>query len=386
MTASKSEQGATQAGEASPSETDAPPTHLFERLQARLGDRRGARSDYHVAAYAGYGTPNRVRLRGRVLRGQPVPRGAANDRLWRNLVGIYARLESDEVRGARIQLELGGSTVETITDAEGYYDVWIHPERIGAEEWLRGSARLLSAGRAEGQTGGAGALERPLAHSDVAALIPRSPSLGVISDIDDTVLVSDAAHLLRSAQRLLTGNAQTRLPFPGVADFYHALQRGYTAPGFASSTHAATLNPIFYVSSSPWNLYDLLTDFFALNNVPAGPLFLRDFGLRANPGAAGHHGHKLAAIDEILGLYPALPFVLIGDSGQQDPEIYTEAVRRHGDRIRAIYIRDVGDEARDSQVVSLAAETARLGTPMLLTPDSFSARSHAEQLGLVAPS
>lgn len=85
-------------------------------------------------------------------------------------------------------------------------------------------------------------------------------------------------------------------------------------------------------------------------------------------------------------MWPALPFVLLGDSGQQDPEIYTEVVRRHGDRIRAIYVRDVSDDARDRQVVHLAAETTRLGVPMLLTPDSHAARAHAAEFGLIAPS
>jgi len=367
----------------------------FARLRERMLGPLRAEAPCHIAAYAGYGTAQGVRLRGRVLRGPPIPPGHADDQIWRNLLAIYTRLESDEAPGARLRLEMGGATVEVITDDEGYYDCWLTPAHLSPEPWQQGRAQLLSlrgqppgpeAAGPEAASSEASGSETPglqapvpddepvLAEAPLAALVPTAPSFGVISDIDDTVLVSDATHLLRMAQWLLLGNAETRLPFPGVAALYQALQQG-----------AQGLNPIFYVSSSPWNLYDLLTDFFALNGIPPGPLFLRDFGWRMNPGAGGHHGHKLDAIEEIMALWPALPFVLMGDSGQQDPEIYAETVRRHGDRIRAVYIRDVSGDARDREVGLLAAEAARFGVPMLLTPDSFAARAHAEQLGLIAP-
>lgn len=344
-------------------------------LRMRLAAATQSATPYAIAAYAGYGTAQRIRLRGRVLQGAPPAPGQSDDGLLRNLLAIYTRLESDEVPHARVRLSLAGSTVETITDDEGYYDVWVTPDRLAAEGWQVGKACLLSV-----NAQAAAHAEAPLAQATLRALVPRTAQFGIISDIDDTILISDAAHLLRAARRLLLGNAQTRLPFPGVADLYRALQQG--AP-IGPDAPQATDNPIFYVSSSPWNLYDLLSDFMALNRIPAGPLFLRDYGLRADAGAGGHHSHKLAAVDEILALWPALPFVLLGDSGQQDPEIYTEVVRRHGDRIRAIYIRDVSTAARDQQVTQLAAETARLGVPMLLTPDSAAAHAHATALGLV---
>jgi len=82
----------------------------------------------------------------------------------------------------------------------------------------------------------------------------------------------------------------TRLPFNGVAAFYQALRDGAAQP-----------RPIFYVSSSPWNLYDFLVDFMALNRIPAGPLLLRDLGLPAErAGGSSHQAHKLAQIERIM--------------------------------------------------------------------------------------
>ena len=102
------------------------------------------------------------------------------------------------------------------------------------------------------------------------------------------------------------------LPFKGVAAFYRALYYG---------VHGHELNPLFYVSASPWNMYDLLSDFFNLREIPVGPvLFLRDWGLtRDELFPTDLRTYKLAAINKILNFYPALPFILLGDSGQVDP-------------------------------------------------------------------
>ena len=153
------------------------------------------------------------------------------------------------------------------------------------------------------------------ARADV--LVPASTArFGVISDIDDTVVWSDVGRKLRMLAMLMRGNARTRKPFKGVAAFYQALHRG--AGGDEG-------NPVFYVSSSPWNLYTPLLDFLSVNGLPRGPLMLKDFGehLLFEPG--DHRAHKRRCIEPVFATYPDLSFVLIGDSGEQDPEIYARA-------------------------------------------------------------
>ena len=141
-------------------------------------------------------------------------------------------------------------------------------------------------------------------------------------------------------------------------------------------------NPIFYVSSSPWNIYDLLEDFLDVHGVPAGPLFLKDWSLTV---LGKHRAHKLGVIRMLLRTYPELPFVLIGDSGERDPEIYHQAVREHPGRIRAIYIRDVTAAGRDSEVRAIAREMRNLRVEMVLTPETGVTAEHAAAEGLIAP-
>jgi phosphatidate phosphatase APP1 len=173
-------------------------------------------------------------------------------------------------------------------------------------------------------------------------------------------------------KKVLFGNARTRLPFAGAAAFYQAL--------------CAEHNPIFYVSSSPWNLYDVLTEFFELNDIPQGPLMLRDWGIKPSELLPlGHKKHKLESIRAILDAYPDLPFVLIGDSGQEDPEIYRDVVHEYPERIRAIYIRDVSARTRESEIAALQDEVSKVGTPLLLAESSLEAAQHAAERGLIEP-
>jgi Uncharacterized conserved protein len=131
----------------------------------------------------------------------------------------------------------------------------------------------------------------------------------------------------------MLGNARTRLPFPGVAAFYQALEQG---------GDGARLNPIFYVSSSPWNIYDIIADFMDIQRIPTGPIHLRDWDIGLSALSSRRlKTHKEPIIREIHDMYPSLPFILIGDTSQHDPEIYGQIVSEFPNRIRAIYIRDV---------------------------------------------
>jgi phosphatidate phosphatase APP1 len=172
-------------------------------------------------------------------------------------------------------------------------------------------------------------------------------------------------------------NAKTRLPFKGVAGFYRALCRGM-------SNHPSH-NPIFYVSGSPWNLYDLLIDFMQTQQIPLGPLFLRDFGLSMDKFIKrSTKRHKLEQIEHILTLYPDLPFILIGDSGEKDPEIYQQVVQDFPGRILAIYIREISLEGRQAEIDLLIEELGKQDVEMVLVPDTEVAALHAVDRGFIS--
>lgn len=303
-----------------------------------------------VLPYIGYGTRRRVRLCGRVLQDEGLAPARDADSRWRNLVAFYRRMESDEVPGARLRASLAGRSAECVTNREGYFSVTL--ERLALEPgWHTARVELVR----DPQASGLGRV-----------LVPSSRArFGVVSDIDDTVVYSGVQKKLRMVLSLAFGNARTRKPFAGVAAFYRALHAGR--------------NPLFYVSKSPWNLYTPIAEFLAHQGLPAGPLALRDFGLRMD------RHHKTEAIEDILRTYPRLPFVLIGDSGEEDPEIYGDIVRRFPGRIRVIYIRSVDDRAIP-RVEKLIARVAQTGCQLVLAPDSAFAAAHAAGEGLIQAS
>lgn len=352
-------------------------TRFVHRIETKIDEQRHrhggrffARKAARVVPYRGYGTAERAFLKGRVLRGSPLPPAAEDDSVWLNLASMVQRFESDEVPHARVRVRHAGGEVVVEADDEGYWEAWIEPRPPFSADalWHEVHAELVEPE------------EEPAPDPALAHLLvpPPQAALGVISDLDDTVVSTDATSFLRMFRNVLLANARTRVPFPGVAAFYRALQHG---------AGAASFNPIFYVSSSPWNLYDLLTEFLTLQKIPLGPLMLRDWGISERELIPTGHGvHKREAIERILGLFPALPFVLIGDSGQEDPEIYHRVVHDHPDRVAAVYIRNVTPHPeREGEIRALAEEVRAAGSTLLLTDDMMDAAEDAAARGWIVP-
>jgi phosphatidate phosphatase APP1 len=326
-------------------------------LDRYLDRRRGATPAGRaiISPYRGFGREGELFVRGRALLDKKITRVREAEPLWQNLVNTYRRFHSEEIAGARVTAVHREAVVETVTDDEGHFQIRLQTTLTEPDQlWREINLELPDLGASA------------VAHVLVP---PAGVEFAIISDIDDTVLQTDATSLVGMA-RSLVRNAATRLPFEGVADLYKALHRD--------------LNPLFYVSSSPWNLYDLLHDFMDLNGIPHGPMFLQDWGIEeATFILASHTEHKLAQIQQIVDYYPALRFVLIGDSGQHDPEIYLRVIQTHPGRVIAAFIRDVTPDVRDHAVAALMAEAKNAGVEMLYVKDSNEALEHAKRLGLV---
>ncbi|CAA9554445.1 MAG: hypothetical protein AVDCRST_MAG86-91 [uncultured Truepera sp.] len=330
----------------------------------KLGHFRSKRP-LEVVSYLGFGTTKELFIRGRVIEDKSLSLATPDSSRWRNLSDTYKRFVSDKVPNARLRVRYPGGEEEVQADAQGYFRARLRLPKPVPAGWCEVHYTLLTPHRK--------GVEAAAAQGRV--LIPESGAqFGVISDIDDTVVQTDVTRWVRVLGAVLFGNAYTRLPFRGVSAFYRALETGTTG------TH----NPLFYVSSSPWNLYDLLLEFLTLGQIPLGPLSLRDW--RGGTGElfpSEHGGFKQGEIRRILDTYPELPFILIGDSGEEDPEIYGEIVRAYPGRILGVYIRNVSGEARRGAVETLAQRVQEEGSKLILADDTLAAAQHAVSEGWI---
>lgn len=341
--------------------------NYFDALQYRLRQRRGI-APVQILAYIGHGTHRRLYVRGRAIEDYSVIDAHDTDSAWRNLLNMYRRFNSREIPLAHVRAYFDGKVYETRADDEGFFEFEIALEQSLPDLIIWHDVPLELSQYSTQESA------RTVARVIVP---PTSAQFGVISDLDDTVIKSDVINLLKLARNTFLYNSHTRLPFAGVAEFYHALQQG--------AGQGSVYNPIFYVSNSPWNLYDLLIDFFEVRGIPKGTFFLSDLGLTPNKLIRSNGAKsKFGCIQTLLETHPRLPFILIGDSGEKDPEIYLRAVQQFPGRIPAIYIRDVSGKRRDARVQTIIQQVAAAGAEMLLVPDTAAAAAHAVERGYIS--
>jgi len=340
---------------------------LFHRGRVSVKRHFGVVKPPQILPYLGYGNPDRVYLSGRLLEDRGLRDPLQTDTWWDNVKAMYRRFTTDEIPDVEIRAEFAGETYTTRTDEEGSFHFTFEPSWTLDPETLWHEARLQVIDEELCAEGEVTAVARMIVPSD-------RNSFGVISDVDDTIIESHATDFLKLARVTVFNNAYTRTPLEGVAPLYQAFRAGPAG---------GEQNPIFYVSSSAWNLYDFLYDFLKLNHIPLGPILLRDIKSEQVKLKTSHE-HKAHKIRRILDTVDYLPFVLVGDAGQHDPLIYQEIAREYPDRIKAIYIRSVGSEQRDGEATKMASKAAEEGVPMFVVQKAVEMAEHAADAGLIS--
>lgn len=336
----------------------------------RLKQRTGLLGPPQILPYRGFGNDKEIYLRGKVIedKGLSTPEDSHNK--WQNAKAMYKRYTSNETPRVQLRVTYHGYSSFVETDSEGYFTLRLKNRQpyIHGNEWQHVKIELLD--RVIKSQG--------LVRTQGEVLISgENNQLGIISDVDDTILISRATSIYKKLRLMLFKNARTRLPFEGVAAFYRALYNG---------TDPTQINPIFYVSSSSWKLYDLLCEFCQIQGIPKGPFLLRDSRLdQFKFKTSLHKGHKMAQVKKIMDMYPYKEFILIGDSGQKDPEIYLQVARNYPGRVKTIYIRDVSRDERKQEVLNLVKQFNRLGTEMVLVRDTIEAAEHALSRQYITP-
>ncbi|MCA1662367.1 MAG: DUF2183 domain-containing protein [Novosphingobium sp.] len=327
-----------------------------------------------VRPYFGYRNAHRMILVARALRMRE-PRWERS-RTIAKLAAMFAQFASHEVPDLAVTLEFAGKDreplqVTQVSDRDGYlrFDVSFPSRWDPLDDPVWEVARLHWRNRRGSQS------------VDAYVLSPaRNGKLAVISDIDDTIVETGAGSLARNWRRVLAQMPGDREAVPGAADLYARLGGGSVGDKFP-----AARRPFFYVSSSPWNLFDYLVAFQRRHGLPQGPLMLRNWGLdRATLGRHSHSLHKGGAIRHLTEFYPDLRFALIGDDTQADALAFAAAVTAHPGRIAAVLIRQapragIGPEEQQALDAIVAA-----GVPLWHGPSFAVGADFLDQVGFTA--
>ncbi|MCW0215048.1 MAG: DUF2183 domain-containing protein [Pseudonocardia sp.] len=324
-----------------------------------------------VLTFVGHGSPKRIRVGARVVLGRSdaVPatldpaepaRPAARRRSRRAVfLSSVSRFFTVPLPRTPVSLRTPGHDVDVRSDNDGYVDAVV--DNPGLEPGWHDVELTLTDGTS--------------ATAPVLVVDPQV-DLALVSDVDDTILETGLTRGLAFLRATLLTETADRAPLPGAAALYRALVSRPEGPD----------RPVFYVSTSPWNLHASLLEFIALRAFPLGPLLLTDWG----PGHGslfriGAREHKTGLIQRILEEHPDTNLVLIGDTGQLDPEIYAAIAEAFPQRIRAVYVRRAAswDTRRDAEVAALAARVTALGVPMLAVDDSTEIAEHAASIGVL---
>lgn len=311
-----------------------------------------------IVPHPGYGSQASIRVLGRLL----MSRGERPDQSHPGESAYAAHLRAAELenRGWRafigapsmdtpVTVTIGTRVIESVTDRGGLIDVTVHNHGLeqGWQEVLISSADAVSV-------------------TSPVYVVGNDQTLGILSDIDDTVLSTSLPRPFIAAWNTFVKHEGTRRPVTGMATLYREILRDF--PGA----------PIIYLSTGAWNTAPWLARFLRRNGYPPGPMLLTDWGPTNSGWFRSGQAHKRASLHRLARELPHIQWLLVGDDGQHDPKLYTEFALKRPDRVRAIAIREL---TTGQQVLShwlpvsnhdiSPAPTEDLSVPLVRAPDGY---------------
>ncbi|MFE7509024.1 App1 family protein [Promicromonospora sp. NPDC057488] len=265
--------------------------------------------------YAGYGTPDKVRVLARVVLSPRRPGTPNRDAVRAGRRG-FRHFLTVPAPHRRVRIEAGGSTSEVTSDRAGYVDVSLPAGAPLSDGWHTALLTCLDAP------------EPTEAEAPLRVLDGRT-RFGVVSDIDDTTMVTAVPRPLLAAWNTFVRHSSARRAVPGMPGLYRSLQQAHPEAAF------------FYLSTGAWNTAGTLRAFLHRHAYPPGPLLLTDWGPTLTGWFRSGQAHKRASLELLMTWFPHVRWVLIGDDGQHDVAIYQEAARRRPDRVRVVAIRQL---------------------------------------------
>ncbi|MCM3689497.1 App1 family protein [Kocuria rosea] len=301
----------------------------FHRFRQRRAETRG---DIPVmVAFEGYGSEHHVRVLGRALlktRGliESTDESAESIRGWRSFTSV-------PIAFAHVNVWIDEYEFHLVADKGGVIDVDLQVSLSPGEHtvWM--------------QTAGSEVVEARV------FVVADEQRIGVLSDVDDTVMVTALPRPMLAAWNSFVLNEHARSATPGMAVMMDRL------------LHQHLGAPFLYLSTGAWNVAPTLRRFLTRNAYPAGALLLTDWGPTTDRWFRAGAAHKVNNLERLAQNFPHVRWILVGDDGQHDPEIYSGFAQRYPEHVAAIVIRTLSPTEAVLAGHPLAGEGRRVTVP-----------------------
>ncbi|MEZ0375010.1 MAG: phosphatase domain-containing protein [Candidatus Sericytochromatia bacterium] len=317
---------------------------------------KGSAKKLQIRLFRSYGNEEIAHVRARVMKPENQRPESPSDssllNFWRNLTSFNV----SEMGGIQVKFSLNGKSLTLVSDDEGM--IQVPAQAFGP---LPAGIQSLRAELAPGQH-----YTAPVTETGFQIHPAGDSGLGIVSDIDDTIKVSNVTSKLKALRRLLFSNSYSSEPVPGIAVLYQLLEKRNDGQVDGDFT---------YISGSPLNLSDTIYRFMDNRSFPQGAIELKKWSFGGDDSPFSQQNFKLLRLRQLLTTYPRMSFLCFGDSGERDPEIYRQIANEYPGRIKDIFINNVtGAKPTDPR---FAGEH--------LTRDTIETATLLQQNGLLTP-
>jgi phosphatidate phosphatase APP1 len=288
--------------------------------------------------YRGYASRDKFFIQGRISRYKLIKNNPEASPL-EQLSDTLKRIFNTRIPQVTCEISLFQHTFFAVSNSAGYFTLemdWPAADFPENSCWIKVDIRIIPPREYF--------LENEVIEGEIL-FISGNQKFIVISDIDDTLLLTGVRSLFywKVLYNTFLKNLEQRRGIPGAPAFFQRLSQLKDAKEWQTF--------VFYVSSTPRTLYDFVLIWLAQNHFPKGPILLKDFGLSTLDKGSLRFSSKIAWIRQIMVLFPDIPFVLVGDSGEKDFFLYQKLAREFPDRVKAILIREIPSFWRKNKLI-----------------------------------
>ena len=272
----------------------------------------------NIQVYNAYGNSHKVFIEGRMVYKKNYNQPLEDDTLFHNMWRKIKQLTSNEIKNEKIIAYIDNEICSTVGDDEGYFEFNIKSD----QELYTGYKSIALQ------------IENNPTILNINATITRNKAIGIISDFDDTVIISDVTNKLKLIDNLLLKNYKQRKVVPGMAERFQEIL-AQNSPNIPST--------LFFVTGSPNQLFNSIERFLDYHDFPKHVLITKQIhGYDTDP-IFDQFEYKMQKIEKLFELYPAMQWIMFGDSGEKDKEVYEALSKKYPLKVKFYYIRNVND-------------------------------------------